>query len=63
MRREHEAAIRIWAAQNGVQHKTAFDRDPHGMPLRAIAAQGAAADCKQEAALIDGFATQCLLAD
>lgn len=46
MRREHEAAIRIWAAQNGVQHKTAFDRDPHGMPLRAIAAQGA--DCKRK---------------
>jgi transposase len=33
------------------------------MPLRAIVTQGTAADCKQAAALINGFSAQHLLAD
>jgi transposase len=33
------------------------------MPLRALVTQGTAADCKQAAALIDGFTAEYLLAD
>lgn len=35
----------------------------HGMPVRVAVTAGTTADCTQAAALIDGIAAQCLLAD
>ena len=49
--------------KRGLNTKIHLAVDAHGMPVRVLITQGTTADCSQASRLIEGFATDYLLAD